>query len=109
QNVDIGFVKSDPYAAGELPAFDPRFSFRNFVHLTDMKGVCAHKIDRVVIHKRLSGELVIPVNREFDAELLGLIAQYQHAYGPPIFEDAQLIVFSTAEHCLASGSAQKTV
>jgi hypothetical protein len=67
-----------------------------------MNGLCAHKIDRVVFHKDLSGELGRPVDRNFSADLPALTLQYQHAYGPPIFEDAALVVFSTTARCLAS-------
>ncbi len=102
QWVKIGFVKSEAQSSGELRAFDARFRFRNFVHLRDMNGLCAHKIDRVVIHKNLQAELGRPIDRDFSAELPGLITLYEQTYGAPIFEDATLMVFSTTEHCRAA-------
>jgi hypothetical protein len=101
QRVAIGFVRPEAFPIGEAGPFDPRFRLHNAVHLQDMGGLCAHKIDRVVLHKDLEVELGRPLNRNFSKELPALIAQYQQAYGTPVFEDASLIVFDTSAHCVA--------
>jgi len=100
QRVAIGFVREESFPIGEAGPFDPRFRLHNSVHVQDMNGLCARKIDRVVFHKDLEAELGQHLDLNFVKELPPLVAQYQQAYGPPIFEDASLIVFDTAARCL---------
>jgi hypothetical protein len=104
QLVEIGFVRSEADPPGEVPAFDRRFRFHNFVHLQDINTLCAHKIDRVVLHKDLEKEVGRTTGRDFSREMPMLIAQYQHAFGPPVFEDEWLVVFTATRQCLAKRS-----
>jgi hypothetical protein len=99
QRVAIGFVKSEPFPSGELPAFDRRFRFSNFVHLQDRHDICAHGIDRVVLHKDLQRELGKPADRDFSQDMARLIPEYRRDYGPPVFEDDTLVVFDMNESC----------
>ena len=69
-----------------------------------MNTLCGHKIDRVVLHKDLEKEIGLTTGRVFSNELPIFIARYQQAYGPPIFEDEWLVVFSTTTECLADGT-----
>jgi len=100
QRVVIGFItKSPPFPSGELPPFDRRFRFSNFVHLEDRQDVCAHRIDRLIFHKDLQRELQQPDNPDFPRDLARLIPEYRGDYGPPIFEDDTLIVFDVTARC----------
>ena len=100
-------MKSEPAPVGEWLAFDPRFRFRSFVHVTDRNSICAHAIDRVVFHKDLAAELARPVDRDFSKGLPPLIAECREAYGPPMFEDSTLIVFRTTDHCARRPASEK--
>jgi Dolichyl-phosphate-mannose-protein mannosyltransferase len=123
QRVVIGFVRPGASPAGEFGPFDPRFRFRNAVHLQEMDGLCARKIDRVVFHKDFEAELgtlsgnAAPGERGRRARvrarnarraLATLVAQYQRAYGPPVFEDASLIAFDATSHCPRTREAPAT-
>ena len=100
QRVVIGFIaKSPPFPSGELPPFDRRFRFSNFVHLEDRHDVCAHRIDRLVFHKDLRRELNQPDNEAFPRDLARFIPQYRRDYGPPVFEDDTLVVFDLTAAC----------
>src|SRR5262249_29243843 len=99
QRVAIGFVRSEPDPLGEIEAFDRRFRFHHFVHVQDMNALCVHKIDRVVLHKDLEMEIGHPNDRNFSKELPALMAQYKTALGPPVFEDAYLVVFDASGRC----------
>jgi hypothetical protein len=99
QRVAIGFVKSEPFPSGELPPFDRRFRFSNFVHLQDRRDICAHGIDRVVLHKDLQRELGKPANRDFSEDMARWIPEYRRDYGPAVFEDETLVVFDMTASC----------
>jgi hypothetical protein len=96
--VVIGFVHEPggPTPVGELPWPDARFRFRNFVDLADFEGLAERRVEYVVLHKDLAAEAAPRIDRPAQASLSPTIARYTERFGPPCFEDVDLIVFDVS-------------
>ena len=90
----IGFVsrEGDPLPFGELPWPDPRFRFRNFVHVSDMAGMRERNVRYVIFHRhppRIPDDDQHP--RLVDVE--SWIREYEEKIGAPVYRDEDLCVF----------------
>lgn len=94
QNMLIGFVGdlNGTFRAGEVPARDPRFRLRNFVHVSDFNRIEKTGVDFVIFHKSLEEERKsdIPV---CVADVSSWLELYQERYGSPAYEDRFLTVY----------------
>jgi hypothetical protein len=94
QHMLIGFVGdlNGTFRAGEVPARDTRFRFRNFVHVSDFNRIEKTGVDFVIFHKSLEEERKsdIPV---FVADVSNWLELYQERYGSPAYEDRFLTVY----------------
>ncbi len=81
---------------GEVPQ-DPRFRFRNAVHLADERSLAQRRIDYVVWQKPYvqasRGEPVA-----IGADTAHCEAALRTKFGPPAFEDSSIIAFRVAPH-----------
>jgi hypothetical protein len=72
-----------------------KLQFRNLLDLTDVERVRASGADRAVLHKDLVTEWSGRRARSGDNPVvLALAGKYRNSFGPPVFEDDQLIVFN---------------
>jgi hypothetical protein len=90
----IGFVDDPekPPGEGELPAGDPRFAFRNFVHVSDLDGMRKRGVRFVLLHR----DLQPGPNNERDPRSAAVEhwrKHYLEVVGPPVYEDKRLVVF----------------
>jgi hypothetical protein len=90
----VGFVArpGEPLPLGELPWPDPRFGFRNFVHVSDLRTMLQRRVRFVVFHRN-------PPRPPDDdrhpstADALRWIESYREEIGEPFYEDEDLCVF----------------
>jgi hypothetical protein len=92
--VFVGFVArpGEPTPLGELPWPDRRFSFRSFVHVSDLRGMRERNVRFVVFHRhppRPPDDDRHPSLEDTQA----WIEQYRGLYGAPFYEDDDLCVF----------------
>jgi hypothetical protein len=90
----VGFIArpGEPLPLGELPWPDPRFRFRNFVHVGDLRAMREKRVRYVVFHKdppRPPEDDLHPGRAATEA----WIAQYRTDFGDPVAEDDDLCVF----------------
>ncbi len=90
----IGFVSrgEGPLPVGELPWPDPRFHFRNFVHVSDLAGMRERNVRYLIFHRhppRIPDDDVHP--RLVDVE--SWIREYEERVGAPVYRDEDLCVF----------------
>jgi hypothetical protein len=90
----LGFVgrPGERLPLGEVPWLDPRFAFRNFVHVGDWRAMRERGVRYVVFHRRP------PRPPEDDlhptpAQTQAWIEAYRADLGPPVAEDEDLCVF----------------
>jgi hypothetical protein len=90
----IGFVDDPekPPGEGELPPGDPRFSFRNFIHVSDLDGMRKRGVRFVLLHR----DLQAGPNNHRDPRTEAVErwrAHYVAVVGAPVFEDKRMVVF----------------
>lgn len=90
----IGFVDdpTKPPGDGELPPGDPRFTFRNFVHLSDLETMHKCGVRFVLLHRDTQ-----PGPNDHRDPRTEAIERWRSYYidvvGAPIYEDKRLVVF----------------
>ena len=94
QHMLIGFVEEPggKFRAGEVPAGDKRFRFRNCIHVSEMDKIEKRGVDYVIFHKdqKKERDLKLPVIK---ADITKWMAAYREKYGNPGYEDEYLAVF----------------
>jgi len=102
QWVCIGFV-GDGSRAGELPAGDPRFRFRNFVHVGDEEGLQQRRVRLVVFHR----DRLLPPDPPGEPlpDVEGWIERYRARWGRPLHEDEHMVVFDLGQPRDAASSS----
>ncbi|MEB2284059.1 MAG: hypothetical protein B6D46_02105 [Polyangiaceae bacterium UTPRO1] len=100
QRVVLGLITaaSATPREGELSAADPGIVLRNAVDLADPAQLRRKDVRYVVFHRDPIAETRWPTGvTERAIDISGWIARYAHLYGPPVFEDDQLVVFAPSE------------
>jgi hypothetical protein len=94
REVVVGFAHEpgEDSADCELPWPDPRFQFRNFVHLGDHERLRELGVRFVVMHKDLPGEMPCGGNPPA-FPIQPWIERYVERYGPPYIEEEWIVVF----------------
>ncbi|MBI4445014.1 MAG: hypothetical protein HY645_03815 [Acidobacteria bacterium] len=113
----VGFLPEScrPPGAAELPIEDPRLKFKLFLRLTDVKALADHQVGYVVFHRRLIEEIhgnpdiwKVPQSTIAAGGLEPCIRNFREWYGPPVYEDGQIVAYdvggSTVGSRLAPGS-----
>ena len=93
--VRIGFVGKlvERYTASEFNLNDPNLDFQRYVDLQQPETFREKNIRYVILHKDLHSE----VGDEFKTpnnEVERIVELYQESFGPPLFEDETIVVFS---------------
>jgi hypothetical protein len=105
QRTSIGFV-ADPdrwSRPGELPR-DSRFRFRNAAHVTDIEALVARGVRYAVFHRSLPDETPGDGDRYTPPDISGYLRGYRAAFGEPIYEDVDLVVFEVDEGIDVAGA-----
>ena len=77
--------------AGEIPLTWRRLDFDNFVHVADAAGLLRRSITFVVFHRDFGRE--VPELHFEPIDVTRWIQHYRRAYGGPVYEDRDLVVF----------------
>jgi hypothetical protein len=98
QKVKVGFVaESGPdLRVGEVPSGDPKFAFRNAIHIDDRDRLERESVDYIVLHKNLTREFPIPFAHDH-VDISKSLKKLRGRYGAPVYEDDQLFVFRLNE------------
>ena len=93
----VGFVArpGERLPLGELPWPDPRFDFRSFVHVSDLRALRERNVRFVVFHRNPPRQPEDDLHPSL-AEAEAWIGQYRELYGEPFYEDEDLCVFDIA-------------
>ncbi|MHC4944914.1 MAG: hypothetical protein ACYTG7_18015 [Planctomycetota bacterium] len=109
QWVAIGFVNSrdkrERYS--EVPLSDPRFRFRNFVHVGDEEGLSRLGVDYVVFHRNLRGEIPNTTEKE-PLDVTKWINHYKSVHGEAVFDDQGIVVYKVSGKALRDRSMPAT-
>ncbi len=100
QHVVIGFVggAEAPPRGGEVGATDPGIRLRNALALDDVTGLRSRGVRYVVLHRDVLAEIRWPAGvAESPVDMGPWIERQRALFGPPVFEDAQLVVFAIGE------------
>jgi hypothetical protein len=96
QNLKIGFINGlcSETRGGEIPIFAHNINFSNYVFLKQTDSVRNKGIHYVIFHKCLEDEITwIPEYNHLD--ISNCIKEYKKAFGEPVFEDRDIVAFST--------------
>jgi len=90
---------------GEVPWGRRDIRLRNYVFLADPAAVRRAGATHVVFHRRLSRETAIPSFIVDEPDLSGCIAAYRFRFGPPAYEDEDIVVFDVRSVILPPGAS----
>lgn len=96
QNMIVGFINGlcSKSRSGEIPISTRGVSLNNYVFLKDFDSLRSKGVDFVIFHKRLKDEIsYIPEYQHHDVS--DCIKQFHLEFGPPVFEDQDIVVFLT--------------
>lgn len=96
QNMKMGFINGlcSENRQGEIPISAKNIDFSNYVFLRRIDCVRNKGIHYVVFHKCLEDEITwVPEYHHLDVS--ACIEEYKKTFGEPMFEDRDIIVFST--------------
>lgn len=67
------------------------------VDLNDIDMLRSRRVNFVIFHKWLQGEVRVPLPGYRDRDMSGCISKYRLRFGAPIFEDRDIVVFSVGK------------
>ena len=108
QRVLLGFVTatSDSPRVGEVSATDPGIALGNAVDLANLDQLRARHVRYAVFHRNPMSETRWPTGvTDEPIDMSRWIESYARWCGPPVFEDAQLVVFSVSDPTVRDGDA----
>lgn len=100
QRVLVGFVTATSASprVGEVSATDPGIALTNAVDLANPEQLRRQNVRYVVLHRNPLTETRWPTGVTDQAiDMSGWITRYTQQYGPPVFADAQLVVFAMSK------------
>jgi len=72
-------------------------SLKTIVDLNDASMLSKRDVDFVIFHKRLQDEARVPLPGYRGRDISGCISTYRNWFGPPVFEDRDIVVFAVLE------------
>ena len=110
QHVVVGSVTASSAwpRVGEVSATDPYLALRNAVDLANPAALLARGVRYAVLHRDPLTEARWPTGvTDQRIDMSGWIDRYARLFGPPVFEDSQIVVFAVSDPAPRNADARE--